>query len=419
MPFTIDLFDPEIACIEKYFRNPTAFIAEADRVHFVHGLPDGLKLTHRQPMDRTENTAEASPQEKASTRDKDPVKRALAFFRQQIEQEDDWEALSARYFILPGASQGAQKIPLLMLDKQDSGLHSCTWVNGQLYFHQACTDNRPTILPEESDDEESRSPFTPHLGYLKKAIRDRRGHKITATVKHMFDLQGNTYVLKSTPLPAEQPCTLIPHCLASLYIASFIRHGKQIDIMWDQGPSLQQFFINRFTDEHKDFLAEALLQALDEVHQQGIVLTDISASNICLRQNADDPFYTPSFIDDSEAYQGANPHTSQNKGCGTVGYQAPEFYHHPYLTEGRESFLAWQESLAENGTLFTELKSNAGAMSSTASDCFALGCILLNDLQLPPTAQHYPLAQQLCATAPEERQAALAAWRMNRPQFSL
>ena len=347
------LSDQERAHIKRYFSKPQRYIDAAYHHHFGRNLPGGLKLT------RLQNIAGSN--------------------------------LYTRFFIFPG--EDTLRIGLKSLIKGDCGMHSCELIDHKMYFHQNREDLAIDIPVYEDDG--SFSHYDTNRHYLKMPL-----HSLDGTAKWVVNNDNFAYILKSTPLgPA--PNMTLDHCLPSLYVVSYIRNGKRIDIMHPQGENLNQYLARHSLNSHeKDVLAQTLIAALQTLHEAGIVHTDINANNICIK--IIERGYQITIIDDSEAYRGENT----QRGRGTPGYLAPELFKTPpSITDyaSLERFIHWQEAITDNRTLFDHFVADKEHYFSQDADRFSLGCVLLRDLGLTHRSAYFDQAMQLCQQEPSQR----------------
>lgn len=121
--------------------------------------------------------------------------------------------------------------------------------------------------------------------------------------------------------------------------------------------------------------------------------TDINPSNICIKRSENGFIVT--YIDFDESFYSTDP---QKSGRGTVGYYAPEFFLNPEMCAKQFEIRTQSEAL-----LVSMLKPNFQEFFSQASDIYALGCVLLNDLKLTENSVYYSFVQRMCAPVPDDR----------------
>lgn len=344
----------EVAMIQRYLSCPQLYIDEQYYHYFEECLPDGLKLSAFQTIGDSR--------------------------------------FCTRFFIFPGAP--TVRIGLKNLIVGDKGEHSCTVIGYKMYFHQNADDLAQRVAVYEVDGEFSH--YGTEQNYLK-----RPEHHLDSTVKWLITKEGVPFVLRSTPIIT--PCAVISHCLLSLYLASFVRNDKRIDLMYYQGENLTQYLSNRVLNPtEKDQIAGALIAALNTLHEGIVVHTDIKTDNICVRTINGE--YRVTFIDDTEAYRGENT----LRGRGTPGYLAPElFIDAPsFLNTNIETiydFIQWQQEITDSRQIFNHFIEDRERYFTQNSDRFALGLILLVDLELKAESVYFNQAVQWCSEAPQKR----------------
>ncbi len=373
--------------LHVYFKNPQNFIAPEDYERYWlswgNALPNGLKIT----------------------------KHCL----------DEFDNKLKRFFILPGEKkEDTVSIPFKRHCTGDSGLHAGEMINGNfLLFHQNANDlakiqeddsnseeeeETHALSPEEQEQRDRYKAFNRECYQSKNYLKIGQSHNYEFTVKWLTMSDNQRYVLKRRLLYPDEPCHSVEHCLPSLYLCnSFIRNGKRYEVMYDKGPTLNIFLNQKNTSltvTQRDYIAECLIKKLAQLQATGIVLTDIKDQNICIKEHLDplNP-YTLRFIDDNEAFQGSNT----GQGCGTVGYLAPEFFNDPPLLDSFLTFQSWQEALQISSALNAALKIDRRQLFCQATDTFALGCVLLRDLNLSSHSRFYILAKAMCAIDPQDR----------------
>lgn len=322
---------------------------------------------------------------------------------EEAAEESDNFLNTQRYFSFPGYDE---KIPLINRLESDPGMYSATRAEDGWFFHQNAQEFR-RLDESKFDEDELEAPETiplalQHLYSMPDYFKWGKGRE--STVKWLVTGEENQrYVLKSTPLDHSLPGGPIVHAIPSLYVCSFVRNGKRIDIMPFRGETLSDFLNSRLgkaallTLAEKEQIAEQLIDITTDLHRQGFIYTDIKSANICISEEAG--VYRLCYIDDTSAIRVGQLSRALS---GTVGYYAPEFFKDPN-SRGLFDFLDWQQQCYDNRTLMQELKEDFTNQFSQSGDVYALGCIILNDLALPKASRFYDLARQMCASDSAQR----------------
>ncbi len=387
MPIAIS--EEEKTSIQDYFNHPERYISDEVLASLGGLLPDGSK-----------------------------VSRA----KHSYEDGD----LPRQYIIPSGMDGEARYIPITTTFLNDPGTHSATIVNGKIYFHQT-KDDLPKKLPDnfedyceidEDDDPEDESTIAHRAAWERVLGKPDYVLNVTnlglfkKTVKYAVDLEGHVFFLKSHSSLVEGGVSLsnraeeyAPQLYAGppIFRRTFFHRNlqtKRIDITRESGENLGQFMLtyrDEFSPIEIELLArEILKQYLVQVNEKGIVHTDIKAANICVKINrAEGLNFDVVFIDWDEAFDIANP---SSMGNGTPGYMAPEFFKTP---EGWERQLANME--VDLPTYCNTLKSNDKNLFSAASDIYALGIVLLDDLQLEHSSPLYHVVNAMRHNTPSMR----------------
>ena len=388
MPIVI--YEEEKIAIQDYFNHPERYISDEVLAALGGGVPDGLKVS-------------------------------------RAKRSDEDGRLIPRCYIMPSGVDGeARYIPITTTFLDDPGTHSAIVVNGKIYFHQN-KDDLPKTLPDnfedyceidEDDDPENESivaykaSWARALGKPDYVLNVTNVGLFKKTVKYAVDIEGHVFYLKSHSSLVEGAVSLSKYTeqyAPQIYIGPpifrrtfFLRNlqTKRIDITRDSGENLDEFMLI-----HRDALSsieiellarEILKQYLVQVIEKGIVHTDIKAENICVKMNRTEGLrFEVLFIDWDEAFDLGTPSTMGN---GTPGYMAPEFF---------KTSQDWARQLENMGvdlpTYCNTLKSNYKNLFSESSDIYALGAVLLDDLQLEPSSPLYTLANEMCHSMPSMR----------------
>ena len=332
-----------------------------------------------------------------------------------------------RQYIIPSGMDGESRyIPITTTFLDDPRTHSATMLNGKIYFHQN-KDDLPKKLPDDfedycevSEDEDQedesivayRAAWERVLGkpdYVLNVINLGLFKKI---VKYAVDIEGEDYYLKSHSSLVDRAVSMLnpaEQYAPQLYVGSpFFRRKffpgnietKRIDITRNSGENLNKFILahrDEFSSIEIELLArEILRQYLFQINEKGIVHTDIKAENICVKTNRIEELrFKVMFIDWDEAFDIENP---SSMGNGTPGYMAPEFF---------KTLEGWERQLAnmkvDLRTYCNTLKSNYKNFFSKASDIYALGIVLLDDLQLEHSSPLYHFVKAMCHNTPSMR----------------
>lgn len=379
----------EKTALQDYFNHPDLYISAEDLASLPGGLPDGTKVSRAKPSD----------EEPGAPR---------------------------RYLILSGMDSKTQHIPITTNVSDDPGTHSATMLNGKIYFHQN-KDDLPKKLPDnfedyfdtdEEDDPEDESVIKYRAAWERALGRPDYVLNVTnlgvfkKTVKYAVDIEGNVFYLKSQSsfVPADEalsgraeqyaPQLYMGQSIIRRKFPNQITQTKRIYITRDSGENLEEFMLNHIDElgsiEIELLAREILTQYLVQINEKLIVHTDIKAANICVKitQEAGRQFEVV-FIDWDEAFSLDDPSTI---GDGTPGYMAPEFFNTPQDCERQLE----NRGIGVNDYCDT-LKSNYKNLFSKSSDIFALGVVLLDDLQLEHSSPLYHVVNAMCHNVPAMR----------------
>lgn len=341
MPLTED----EKAIIQKYFASPQDYI-QAEHIKLIPEnleYPDGTKITRGQ--------------------------RTL-ILPQQADEED---------IVIP-----------IKADASDPVLHAATIFNNQRFFHQNAADSKDLLQTSAHSRD-----------YYKDSTEYWKGIRACKTVvKSAINIQGQRYCLHSKSVVLgkffpdyEQFREVRKHVGYFLSETVAFRNNetyyKSIDIEPYHGQTLETLLNDPTVD--KTVLPKQLMLAyLEQIADKNIVHTDINPNNICVNEAG-----AITFIDFENAFI-IDKH--QSKGLGTPGYMAFEFFKRP------EDCLQ-QMDIRRRGEAdwLAALHSNFRSLFTPASDIFALGQVLLNDLQLPHDHEYHALATQMICETIENR----------------
>lgn len=336
----------EMMMIHHYLENPQLFIPILFHAHLPDFYPDGTKVT-RGKMDENGN-----------------MQRRLV-----IPQDDDMEDM-----IIP-------------LDAQEDDVmeHSCTLINSKMYFHSH-SDDKTNYFKHHT----VKNGLILVKQVVKEAV-DKECRSYCLISKSAISMK---YLRKSNPKVRE--------CVGNHYYLSqfgiYRDNGdyyKTIEIVPFKGNSLFSY-LEKNTNWHQktDVLIVAILNAyLEQIANKHLVHTDINPGNICIIDNADDLQLT--FIDFEESFI---EDLQSSNGLGTPGYVAPEFFK-------KSAHCAQQLEIRAQGEAkwLHALKDDFRTRFTVASDIFALGRLLLDDIEVDENSIHFDLIVSMCATRPESR----------------
>lgn len=338
--------------------------------------------------------------------------------------------LFSRSFIVPISENENCLISMDFVDFNDSispeETHAAIYVNGDFIYLQNKLDaSIEEQANEEETDEESDDEIMFNMPNTHQYIanddfgmRPKVKYGITDTGDLCIYKTRYVYKMDEDGI-ASPPFFDVSQFAPDLYLYCGYRERKkkfisgtackQIEIMRFVGENGWDFLEkNILTDFEKDYIAYAMLTQVQEAHARGIVHTDIKLENFCIIRNDDDkkPF-TVTLVDWTEAFFIRNDiPNNRGYGKGTVGYKAPEIFIKP-LTEpfaDKEALTAFCENQETNNeTIEDQLKPQYSALLSQQSDLFALGCVLIRDMELTYKSRYYALAWELCHTNPEAR----------------
>lgn len=388
MPIVIS--EEEKTAIQDFFNHPERYISDEVLASLGVFLPDGSKVSRAKRSD------------------------------------EDGHLIPRRYIIPSGVHGETRYIAITTIFLDDPATHSATMIHGKIYFHQN-KDDLPKKLPanferycdlDEDDDLEDefivayRAGWVRALGKPDYVLNVSNMSLFKKTVKYAVDIENHVFYLKSHYALVEGGVSLSNNAeqyAPQLYMGppvfrrTFLYRScqtKRIDITRDSGENLDEFMvthIDELTSIEIELLArEILKQYLVQVNEKGIVHTDIKAANICVKINrAEGLNFDVVFIDWDEAFDSGTPCTMGN---GTPGYMAPEFFKTPQ---------DWERQLenieVDLPTYCNTLKSNYKNLFSESSDIYALGIVLLYDLQLETSSPLYTLAKEMRHSMPSMR----------------
>jgi len=302
-------------------------------------------------------------------------------------------------------------------------------MHGKIYFHQN-KDDLPKKLPDnfaahceiDEDEDPEDEAIVAYRAYWERALAKPEYilnviefGLFKKTVKYAVDIEGELFYLKSQSSFVEGGVSLSNHAeqyAPQLYMGPSIfkrrlfyqnAQIKRIDITRNVGKNLEEFMLihgDELTLIDIEALArEILKQYLVELNAKRMVHTDIKATNICVKITHDaGSRFEVVFIDWDEAFSIESPSTM---GRGTAGYMAPEFF---------KTLQDCERQLENRGigmaAYCDTLKSDYKNLFSQASDIYALGIVLLDDLQLEPSSSLYELAHAMCHNVPNMRPSA-------------
>lgn len=415
----------EKSIIKKYFLNPELYIPEEFKKYLPEDqYPDGSKIT-----------------------------------RGKLNQITD---KFGRNLIIPVKGSEDIVIPLISHIHNDSMEHSATLINSKLFFHQNANESKEldekkesvvydisaflnVVAEQKSDSEiaistevqnstdnsaENLREFLIQRGLLKSKnvkpinlsiknpLKEANYYKYQllrnpllvlskTVVKTVVDNETNRYCLISKAanqgkfLPDYKQLSEVRRKVGFFVsIPGTFRNGalyKAIDIVPYKGKTLLEYINNSNTDI--SFLAEKLIQAFfEQIAAKNIVHTDINPNNICIDEED-----VVTYIDFEKAFIFGKQHS---KGLGTPGYMAIEFFNRA------EDFYR-QIEIRDQGeqAWHKALKPDYRSIFCPATDIFALGKILLQDLALEDTHPYYDLAMQMTSIDIEERP---KSWKLFR-----
>lgn len=371
--------ETEKSILLEYFMNPQDYISSED----INFLPEGKKY----------------PDGSKITCDKDGDGRVL---------------------IIPKENFKNIIIPLINIYREDCKQHSATLINNKIYFHQNSNEYKEPLnknirynvgdffdIFNKKNSGIPVATLTKSEGInLKNNISTRKKEnyykydtqinldnfvKIKTVVKTATDLKGERYCLISKT--SNEPTLLSINTKVRNKIGFYSSNPvisrmdqdnklyKTIDIVPYKGKTLWNYIDD--TEIDKSLLAEKLIQAyLEQIADNDLVHTDINPNNICIDENA-----IITYIDFENAFVFGAQISS---GLGTPGYLAYEFFKKPEDCD-RQLEIRGQGQRA----FLDVLKPNYRELFSPATDIFALGKVLIQDLELKPTDRYYALAMQM------------------------
>jgi len=352
--------------------------------------------------------------------------------RPKIFVTENHEPWDYRYYIIPINNDGEIcRIPIKTPHHDDPCAHSATLQKDKLYFHQNKTD-LPKILPDyfdlteinealeeektmsEEDKEAFRQKYLDAYKRPNYKLRSTIHGLFSKTIKYAVDAEAHLYYLKShtafysseTIIPPSNDVEMHAPALymgPSLFRVSplgYTTQTKRVDITRDAGETLHEFMQNRkhtLSNVQIETLAiEILKQYLIQIDLKNLIHTDIKSLNICVQEtgSTEKPFIVK-FIDFEEAFDENNPCTA---GHGTPDYMAPEFFKTQEDYENQ-----YENREISERTYFNTLLPDYQEQFSKASDIYALGAVLLDDLPLQEGSNLEIFAQNMCASDWKDR----------------
>ena len=382
MPFT--LCQEEIIAIQDYLYHPERYLAHDTLPFLSNGaLPEGTKIS-------------------------------------RVKFSDTGNELPRHYIIPRGVHDEEIRMPITTVFANDPGEHSATLLQGNIFFHQNKHD-LPKLLPHnfnvfyESDDDDVvyRTMWEQIKAKPNYAVDQKILGQFKKTVKCAIDSEGHLFYLKSHSsfIDGEVPMSNLTEQFApQLYMgspvfrltffSSALAQIKRIDVTRHAGDDLAQFLLahgdNLSAAQIELLAAEIIRQYLVQINYPQIIHSDIKSTNICVKKTENElkPFDI-TFIDFDEAFRGNN---TPPMGNGTPSYMAPEFF------RSQLDFERQEENAQNNIQAYARTrKPDYRQFFSKASDVFALGVVLLRDLQLNPDSHWYDLACSMCQIEPMRR----------------
>ncbi len=237
--------------------------------------------------------------------------------------------------------------------------------------------------------------------YYKYQIETRDILKLKICIKKAVDMQGNPYCLLSKAATVGR---LLPNTEqlkeVRKRVGYFISESctyrcddmfyKYIEIIPYKGETLESLLLDEPEESEKEWAGELIRACLEQVAEKGIVHTDLKPANICV---LDDVI---TIIDFDNAFIPELEHVSD--GLGTPGYVAPELFKN--IQDAAQQCEIYSRG---DEHWITALKSDFRHLFTTATDIFALGQILLHDLDLEEDHPYYPLANRMSSIDPRAR----------------
>lgn len=285
-----------------------------------------------------------------------------------------------RLLILPGRDIATNTLAMTNLLSFDPMQHSCTMIDGELYFHAP-------IKPLDNEEE----------AYFLKGVAEN--HVVYNSIKPCVRSDGERFVLNSST-SHDPSCLSYSSSQIMAKVGIYAGHDnifrknnfgaqKVISVSSYFGPTLADVLdeLHSFSPEKSETLAWAILYAyFEQVYFKGIVHTDIKPANICI-SNFNEPFEI-TFIDHKESFCIGE----KSNGLGTVGYYSHEFFKHP------ENAAVQLKLLRENGPEFFYKDIVVNKMReqfSPASDIYALGQTIQDCTNLKPGSDLFNLVQTM------------------------
>lgn len=282
-----------------------------------------------------------------------------------------------RLLILPGRDIATNTLAMTNLSPFDPMQHSCTMIDGELYFH----------APINNEEE----------AYFLKGVAEN--HVVYDSIKPCVRSDGERFVLNCST-SHDPSCLSYSSSQIMARVGIYAGHDnifrknnfgaqKVISVSSYFGPTLADVLdkLHSFSPEKSETLAWAILYAyFEQVYFKGIVHTDIKPANICI-SNFNEPFEII-FIDHKESFFIGE----KSNGLGTVGYYSHEFFKDP------ENAAVQLKLLRENGPEFFYKDIVVNKMReqfSPASDIYALGQTIQDCTNLKPGSDLFNLVQTM------------------------